>query len=46
VNKLQWNVQEAHAEKIVIDEELEDERNVRLVWLELLAEDFPALKDV
>lgn len=43
MDELEGNVEIAHAEEIVVDEELENVGDVGFVGLELLAEDCPAL---
>lgn len=46
VYELLWNVEVAHAKQVVVDEEFEDVRNVRLVWLEHLVKNHSALKKI
>jgi hypothetical protein len=46
VDELQGNVEVAHAEEIVVDEELEDVGDVGFVGLKLLAEYRPTLEEI
>lgn len=46
MHELKRHVQVAHAEEVVVDKELEDVGDVRLVGLELLAEDRSTLEKV